>query len=98
MKPTDLMKEASKLPNKYDLDDYRDVISMLRSKGYSWRETADFLIEKGITTDHSRIYRYMMEGNPLFDSGDSALNIGGLWYESQKGRPLHPFQRSLYIS
>lgn len=98
MKPNDLLKAATELPGKYGLEAYRDAIFVLRNKGLSWREIADFLIEKGVKTDHSRIFRYMMEGNPLFDAGDSAVSIGGQWYESQKGRPLRPYHRGLSIS
>ena len=70
----------------------------LRRKGYSWREIADFLVEKGVKTDHSRVYRVMIEGDPLYDFRDCPLIIGGLPYESQKGLPLRPYDAGLLIS
>ena len=98
MKPDELLKLASAVPGKYGLADYRDTIVLLRNKGHSWRDVADFLKKNGIGTDHTTVYRYMMEENPLFDCQDLALEIGGLWYESQSGRPLRPFNPGLFIT
>ncbi len=98
MKPDDLLKLASAVPGKYGLADYRDTIVLLRNKGQSWRDVADFLKNNGIVTDHTTVYRYMMEENPLFDCQDLALEIGGLWFESQSGRPLRPFNPGLFIT
>lgn len=98
MKPDALLELANEMPSKFGVETYRDTICTLRRKGYTWREIADFVIEKGVKTDHTRIYRMMMEGDPLYDFDDAPLNIGGLLYESQKGHPLHSFGNGMVIS
>ena len=98
MKPEALLKEATKCPDKLGIEDYRDTIWLLRNKGHTWREIADFLNEKGIKTDYTRVYRIMMEGNPMFDFDDDGVIIGDILYESRKGRPLRPYRAGLHIT
>lgn len=98
MQPDALLKLATEQPSQFGLEVYRDTICELRRKGFSWRSIADFLIEKGVKTDHARVYRLMMEGDPLFDFHDYPLNIGGLLHESQKGQPLRPYNPGLFIT
>jgi hypothetical protein len=98
MQPSALLKEASKSPDKFGIDDYRDTIWLLRNKGNSWREIADFLNSKGVKTDHARVFRIIMAGNPLFDFDDAGVIHGNIVYESRKGRPLRPFRAGLYIN
>lgn len=98
MQPEALLKLATEQPSQFGLEAYLDTICELRRKGYTWRSIADFLIEKGVKTDHARVYRLMMEGDPLFDFHDYPLNIGGLLYESQKGQPLRPYNSGLFIT
>lgn len=57
MKPSDLLRDAKALPAKTPLDDHRETILLLRDKGYTWREIADFLTERGIPTDHTKVFR-----------------------------------------
>ncbi len=98
MNPVALHKEATKSPDKFGVEDYRDTIWLLRNKGHTWREIADFLNEKGIKTDHTRVYRLIMEGNPLFDLNDAGVIHGDVQYESRKGRPLRPYRAGLHIA
>ena len=52
-----LLQEALEAPVKVQLEDHRAAVEALRTKGYSWREIADFLSERGVNTDHTRLYR-----------------------------------------
>ncbi len=89
---------AQEQPSKFGLEAYRDTMCELRRKGHSWRAIADFLVEKGVKTDHTRVYRLMMEGDPLYDYSDCPLVIGGEQFESQKGQPLRPYSSGMVIS
>ena len=57
MKPSDLLKLAEAAPGKSSLEDHRHAILVLRDKGYTWREIALFLSEKGVSADHTSVYR-----------------------------------------
>ncbi len=98
MKPEALMKLAEELPSKFGVEAYRRTISTMRRKGYSWRDIAAFLVEKGVATDHTRVYRMMMEGDPLYDHDDCPLELGGASYESQRGLPLTGFFLGLDVT
>ena len=52
-----LLKEAQAQPSKQALPQLLPVIETLRDKGYSYREIAEFLHQKGVEVDHTRIYR-----------------------------------------
>lgn len=95
--PDHLLEIARAQPSQFGVESYRETISELRRKGNSWRQIADFLIEKGVKTDHTRIYRLMMEENPLYDHNDGPVNLGGLFYESQIGTPLQPYLDGLDV-
>lgn len=58
----DITAAAKAAPPKIPLEDYREAVEALRDKGYTWREVAAFLQERGVTADHTRIYRQF--GNP----------------------------------
>lgn len=98
MQPDALLKLAQNQPSKFGLEAHRDTVCELRRKGFSWRAIADFLIEKGVKTDHTRVYRLMIEGNPLYDHSDAPVIIHGQQYESQKGEPLRPYGQGMFIS
>ena len=57
MNPSDLLKLAESAPDKSSLEAHRDAILVLRDKGYTWREIALFLSEKGVSADHTSVYR-----------------------------------------
>jgi hypothetical protein len=52
-----IIRDAKSAPTKQPLNAYRDAIATLREKGYSWREIAEFLTERGVKTDHTKLYR-----------------------------------------
>lgn len=57
MNPKDILEEAKAAPPKTRIEEYRETVMTLREKGYTWRDIADFLKERGVAVDHTRIYR-----------------------------------------
>lgn len=58
MKTEDILKDAKSAPAKGSLEAHREAILLLRDKGYTWRDISDFLAERGINADHTKIYRF----------------------------------------
>lgn len=63
MKSDNILNEAKAVPTKGGLEAHREAILLLRNKGYSWREIADFLAQRGVQTDHTKIYRLINKTN-----------------------------------
>src|SRR5436305_805177 len=55
--PERLFREAEQEPDVRALSAYVDSIRMLRDKGFSYREIADWLSERGVDVDHNAVYR-----------------------------------------
>jgi len=55
--PDALLREAEEEPNYRDLSEYCPVIATLRGKGFSYREIAEWLSERGVELDHNAVYR-----------------------------------------
>jgi hypothetical protein len=55
--PEALLREAEEEPNYRDLSEYCPVIATLRGKGFSYREIAEWLSERGVELDHNAVYR-----------------------------------------
>jgi hypothetical protein len=55
--PEQLEHEAEAEPNRRFLRDYLEVIRTLRGKGFSFREIAEWLGERGVVADHNAVYR-----------------------------------------
>jgi hypothetical protein len=55
--PEYLFREAEQEPDFRALSAYVDSIRMLRDKGFSYREIADWLSERGLEVDHNAVYR-----------------------------------------
>ena len=36
---------------------HKDAVSVLRQKGYTWREIAEFLTDQGVQVDHTTLFR-----------------------------------------
>lgn len=53
----DILKEVEKLPVKKKLSHHKESILLMRKKGYSFRNIAEFLTSKGIKTDHTRVFK-----------------------------------------
>ena len=87
--PQKLVSEASNEPSRRGLQDYAAAILLLKDeKGFSFREIAAWLRDRGITVDHNAVWRaysksteatagYMrVEQNKHFEqsgSGDGAM-------------------------
>ena len=55
--PEILFRQAEQEPDFRALSAYVDSIRMLRDKGFSYREIADWLSEHGLEVDHNAVYR-----------------------------------------
>jgi len=55
--PELLLQEAEQEPNYRGLSQYAAVIGTLREKGFSYRDIADWLSERGVEVTHSAVYR-----------------------------------------
>jgi hypothetical protein len=55
--PEELLLEAEQEPNYRDLSHYGSVIGTLRGKGFSYRDIADWLSQRGVEVDHNAVYR-----------------------------------------
>lgn len=55
--PYDLLIEAQAELANSDLRQYAEVIRTLRTKGFSFREIAQWLTKRGVPTDHNGVYR-----------------------------------------
>ena len=59
-----ILRAAKAAPAKAGLEPHREAIALLRTKGYSWREIAQFFADRGPTTDHATLYRFMTRTQP----------------------------------
>ena len=55
--PELLFRQAEQEPDFRALSAYADSIGMLRDKGFSYREIAHWLSERGVDVDHNAVYR-----------------------------------------
>ncbi|PNG49924.1 MULTISPECIES: hypothetical protein [unclassified Variovorax] len=55
--PTTILNDALAAAPKEGLELYLEAIEALREKGHTWREIASFLTERGVPTDHSKVFR-----------------------------------------
>jgi hypothetical protein len=55
----DVLRDAEQAPTRETLSEHRQTISVLRTKKYTWREIAQFLVERGVATDHTSVFRFM---------------------------------------
>lgn len=60
--PRELLERALEEPNLLDLSEHQETIRVLRAKGYSFREIADWLNGHGVETNHSAVYRVYKQG------------------------------------
>lgn len=59
--PDVLFREAEQEADVLALSAYVDSIHLLREKGFSYREIADWLSKRGIDADHNAVYRVYMD-------------------------------------
>ena len=68
MEQMNLLEEAMKQPKKVSLSEYKEAIGVLRDKGYTWRDIATFLNDRGVETDHTIIYKMMQRSKKMNES------------------------------
>ena len=67
--PQRLRAEAEKEPRRRGLEDYAEAIRVLKEvKGFSFREIAAWLHERGLTTDHNAVWRAYSKAAPTENS------------------------------
>jgi hypothetical protein len=62
--PEQLLMEAEGEANYRNLASYSAVIGTLRGKGFSYREIAEWLSERGVPVDHNAVYRIYTNSLP----------------------------------
>lgn len=64
--PEMLLELATREEDRRILDEYIETIQVLRDeKRFTFREIAEWLIEKGVQTDHNAVYRAYIRHVPL---------------------------------
>lgn len=84
MDPEEILKAARATPEKQNLEAYREAVEVLREKGFTWRDIADFLTERGVSTDHTRIYRLFGQKNPHDLAENREIEIGRVNYLGER--------------
>ena len=63
--PQQLRAEAEKEPSRRGLADYSEAIRVLKeNKGFSFREIAAWLQQRGMNTDHNAVWRAYLKTIP----------------------------------
>ena len=57
MNREEILAAAKAAESKVRIEEHAEAVKILREKGYTWREIAEFLNKQGIQTDHTRVYR-----------------------------------------
>jgi len=96
--PDKMLEQAKAVAEKQGLEGYAATIWELRRKGKTYREIAEFFNKRGVSTDHTAVYRLVRaKGNPLLSLPDGPVLLGEMVYESRQGRPLRSFEAGLDI-
>jgi hypothetical protein len=71
-----LRTEAEKEPSRRGLEDYSETIRVLKEdKGFSFREIATWLQQRGLNTDHNAVWRAYSKAIPRDTVGGSRERI-----------------------
>ncbi len=52
-----ILKDIEQVQPRVELDTLYPAVVQLRLKNFAWREIAEFLNERGVDTDHSKVFR-----------------------------------------
>lgn len=55
--PEEVLEDALNEYDYCDLTQYKEAMGVLKNKGFSYRQIADWLTGRGIRTDHNQVYR-----------------------------------------
>jgi len=84
MNRDEILAEAKAAPPKVVLEEYREAVQELREKGFTWREIAGFLTERGVPTDHTRIYRTFGEQSKQRRTESRPVEISRITYLGER--------------
>lgn len=88
--PEAVLEEARQAPARTDLAPYLDAIKTLRQKKWSWREVAEFLRERGVDTDHTKLLRFMQKHEKRWQVPPSAAYYQALTQLRSTGKLVSP--------
>jgi hypothetical protein len=72
--PDDILKDAKKAKEKDTLAAHEETIRTLRAKKFSWRDIAKFLSDRGVETDHSKVFRFFQKlGSVQMDTANEFI-------------------------
>ena len=95
--PSELLKLAKSAPEKSSLEAHRDAILVLRDKGYTWREIALFLSEKGVSADHTSVYRLVTKPRAIKPKMNTTITIppAASYVKALSSLTIHPNYRKM---
>lgn len=74
--PKQLRAEAEKEPPRHGLSQYADAIALLKQeKGFSFREIAAWLLERGVSVDHNAVWRTYSRTVAAGSTGENSERI-----------------------
>ena len=88
--PEAVLEEARQAPARTDLAPHLDAIKTLRQKKWSWREVAEFLRERGVDTDHTKLLLFMQKHENRWRVPDSAAYYQALTQLRSTGKLVSP--------
>lgn len=93
----ELLREAKSAPHRESLAEHRETIITLRKKNYTWREIAQFFTDRGVETDHSKIFRFMQRYGKAFMNtyGDFFVPAAQQYATALSELTIHRTQRAM---
>jgi hypothetical protein len=80
----EIIAAAKAATAKVSLEEYREAVEALREKGFTWRDIAEFLSERGVPTDHTRVYRLFGEQKSKRRTTSREVKISRITYIGEK--------------
>ena len=93
--PESILQDAQSAKPRESLELYKDAITVLREKGYTWREVAEFLNERGVETDHTKVYRFMQRPEALEEPSGFEVPSAERYAEALAGLDLNEAQQQM---
>ena len=72
MPPDVMFEEALEETNFHDMNEYSSVIGVLRDKGFSYRDIAEWMTVRGLDVDHNAVYRIYINSLSDYDAAMEA--------------------------
>lgn len=89
----DILKDAKLAEPRASLSAHHDAITILREKGFTWREIADFLRERGVETDHTKLFRFMQrKEKPMNSYSDFVVPSADQYAQALSGLKISDLQ------